>query len=131
REGQEVVATLAQQEPMPGQDVKTTLDLAKIRLLDSVLGDWTGSMLLMDFTSGAILGAVSKPGFDSNLFALGITPEQYQELKALDTPFYNRPFTGIYPPGSVFKPFTALMALEQGVVDPEYAWDTPVCWQKS
>jgi cell division protein FtsI/penicillin-binding protein 2 len=131
REGQEVVATVARREQTPGQDVRTTLDLAKIRLLDSVLGDWTGSMLLMDYTSGAILGAVSKPGFDSNLFALGITPRQYQELEALDTPFFNRAFNGVYPPGSVFKPFTALMALEQGVVDPEHAWDTPLRWQKS
>lgn len=130
-EGKQTISVLAKQEPSAGQDIETTLDLAKIRLLDSVLGDKTGSMLLMDFTSGDILGVVSKPGFDSNLFAQGITPSQYQGMVERDFPFFNRAFNGLYPPGSVFKPFTALMALEQGVFDPKYGWDTPQRWQVS
>ena len=131
QEDGKTISVLAQREPTPGQDIQTTLDLSKVRLLDSVLGNNPGSMLLMDFNSGDILGAVSKPGFDSNLFAMGITSGQYQELMAMDSPFFNRAFNSLYPPGSVFKPFTALMALEQGVVDPEFAWDTPLHWQKS
>lgn len=131
REDGENITVVAQRQPTHGQDVKTTLDLGKVRLLDTVLGDRSGSMLLMDYHSGDILGAVSKPGFDSNLFAMGITSKQYQELMNLDSPFFNRALNGLYPPGSVFKPFTALMALEQGVLDPESTWDTPLHWQAS
>jgi penicillin-binding protein len=83
----------------------------------------------MDYTNGDIIAVVSKPGFDSNLFALGITPGQYQELRELDSPFVNRGFDGLYPPGSVFKPFTALMALEEDLLDPQFKWDTPRQWQ--
>lgn len=126
-----IIAQIAKREPVDGKDVITTLDLTKIRVLDSALGARTGSILLLDFTNGEIIGAVSKPGFDSNLFALGITPGQYQELMRLDSPFLNRAFNGLYPPGSVFKPFTALMALEQDVFDPGDSWDTPRQWQQS
>ena len=101
------------------------------RQLDAVLGGANGSMLLLEFATGAIRGVVSNPGFDCNWFALGITAGQYRELADRDAPFVNRAFNGLYPPGSVFKPFTALMALEEGVYDPEYSWDTPLRWQKS
>jgi len=126
-----IIKVVAERKPIDGEDVITTLDLVKNRVMDTALGSRKGSILLMDYVKGDIIGAVSKPGFDSNLFALGITPAQYQELKQLDAPFFNRAFNGLYPPGSVFKPFTALMALEQGVVDPDYSWDTPRQWQKS
>src|SRR5690554_1010752 len=130
-EDNNIVSVLAQRELVEGSDVTTTLDLEKTRLLDSVLGDNKGSILLMDFNNGEIISAVSKPGFDSNAFALGITSQQYNELQELDAPFVNRAINGLYPPGSAFKPFTALMALEEGIVDPEYAWDTPRQWQPS
>lgn len=130
-EGDSEVAVVARRAPVPGRDVVTTLDLAQCRQLDAVLGGANGSMLLLEFATGAIRGVVSNPGFDCNWFALGITAGQYRELADRDAPFVNRAFNGLYPPGSVFKPFTALMALEEGVYDPEYSWDTPLRWQKS
>lgn len=125
------VSTLALREPVDGRDVLTTLDLEKSTMLDRVLGNRKGSILVMDFTTGELLGVASKPGFDCNLFARGITSSQYNSLMELDSPLFNRAINGLYPPGSIFKPFTALMALEQGVFDPSYSWDTPRQWQKS
>lgn len=122
-------ATIARRPVVQGADVVTTLDLNKCELLDGALGDWSGSLLLIDYNDGDILGVASKPGFDANLFNQGISAKQYEEMLALATPFVNRPFNGLYPPGSVFKPFTALMALEQNVFDPDRGWDTPVHWQ--
>jgi len=131
REDSQVVSVVAAKEAEDGKDVITTLDINKCHLMDTVLADRTGSMLLMDYSSGDILGVTSKPGFDSNLFALGISSRQYKELMELDSPFFNRAFNGLYPPGSIFKPFTALMALEEKVCDPDYSWDTPLQWQNS
>ena len=126
-----IVSVVAQREVINGSDVRTTLDLNMTRLLDRALGERKGSILVMDYTSGDIVSVISKPGFDSNLFALGITPAQYRELQELDSPLVNRAFDGLYPPGSVFKPFTSLMALEEDLFDPELSWDTPRQWQKS
>lgn len=128
-ENNNTLSVVAQRPVIQGEDVVTTLDLRKIRMLDAALGDWPGSVLLLDFTQGDIVGVVSKPGFDPNLFVQGISSAQYQELLALDSPFLNRAFNGLYPPGSVFKPFTALMALEENLFDPSYSWDTPRQWQ--
>lgn len=126
-----IISTVAQREAVNGNDIVTTIDIEKCRILDKVLGSRKGSIILLDFETGDLAGAVSKPGFDSNLFALGITPAQYSELVELDSPFLNRAINGMYPPGSAFKPFTALMALEDGACDPEYSWDTPRQWQKN
>ena len=123
------LSVIATQPVVQGVDVVTTLDLQKVRILDTALGDWAGSMLLLDFIKGDILGVASKPGFDCNLFVQGISSGQYEELLALDSPFLNRAFNGLYPPGSVFKPFTALIALEEKVFDPDASWDTPLQWQ--
>ena len=128
-ESNNIVAEVAGRPVIHGEDVTTTLDLRKIRKMDTALGEVSGSMILLDFKQGSIAGVVSKPGLDSNLFARGISSAEYQELLDRDSPFLNRAFNALYPPGSVFKPFTALMALEEKVLDPEFSWDTPQQWQ--
>ena len=125
-----VLSVVARRPVVDGRNMISTLDLQKCSRLDAALGEWPGCMLLLDFVEGDILGLASKPGFDSNLFVRAGSL-QYEELLALDSPFLNRAFNGLYPPGSVFKPFTALMALEQGVCDPTASWDTPQHWQGS
>jgi penicillin-binding protein 2 len=55
------------------------------------------------------------PTFDPNLFVEGIDQQSWNELNTSeDIPLLNRPLTGAYPPGSTFKPFMALAALELG-----------------
>lgn len=128
-ENDNVLAVVARRSAQPGVDVTTTLNLEKVKALDAALGQRTGCALLLDWARGDIIAVASKPGFDCNAIAQGLSNRQYQDLLALDSPFLNRAFNGLYPPGSIFKPFTALMALAEGVFDPEVAWDTPVHWQ--
>jgi len=62
-----------------------------------------------------VLAFVSKPTFDSNLFVEGIDQENWQMLnESPDRPLLNRALRGTYPPGSTYKPFMALAALETG-----------------
>lgn len=130
RDGQGNTLSVVARRPVePGRDVAVTLDLGKSQILAEALGGWPGSALLLNFQTGDILAVASNPGFDPNLLARGISSGEYEELLALDSPFLNRAFNGLYPPGSVFKPFTALMALEEEVFDPIESWDTPVLWQ--
>jgi penicillin-binding protein 2 len=60
---------------------------------------------------------VSLPGFDSNLFAEGISTENYQKiLNDKNLPMFNRAIAGTYPPGSTVKPMLAASALQEGAV---------------
>ena len=74
----------------------------------------------MDPKTGEVLAFVSKPTFDPNLFVDGIDQESWQELnESLDKPLLNRALRGTYPPGSTYKPFMALAALETGKRTPQ------------
>ena len=65
--------------------------------------------------TGGILALVSTPTFDPNLFVDGIRTEDWDLLNnSPDRPMVNRALNGAYPPGSTFKPFMALAALETG-----------------
>ena len=73
-----------------------------------------------------MLAFVSKPGFDPNLFVDGIDPQNWDELNnSPDRPLNNRALAGVYPPGSTFKPFMALAALELGKRTPEQRHQRP------
>jgi penicillin-binding protein 3 len=127
----ELEYVVAQKEAVDGTDLNLSLDLGLAAVAEAALGRSNGSVIILDHGTGEVLSLISKPGFDSNLFAQGITTEQFRELEALDSPFLNRAISGLYPPGSAFKPLTALMALSEGVITPEEAWDTPKQWQPS
>lgn len=70
--------------------------------------------------TGEILALVSLPGFDNNLFAAGISSQDYKNLITdKNLPLFNRAITGTYPPGSTVKPMIGLAGLEEGIVTPD------------
>ncbi len=74
--------------------------------------------LIMQTQTGKILGFVSLPAYDNNLFTRGITSADYQKLiEDEDKPLFNRAVNGEYPSGSIFKPIVALAALEENIID--------------
>jgi len=74
----------------------------------------------IDPRTGAVLALVSVPGYDNNLFAKGISKDDYSKLLSNpQNPLINRAISGIYPPGSTIKPVIASAALQEGVVTPE------------
>jgi len=76
-----------------------------------------GSVVVSDVQSGGILAYVSKPDFDPNVFMQRITPEIWAELNIPGKPMLDRVIHATYPPGSVWKPITAGLGLEKGIVD--------------
>ena len=71
----------------------------------------------IDPKTGGVLALVSLPSFDNNLFARGISSQEYQELlDNPDFPLFNRPTSGTYPPGSTVKPLIASAALQEGTI---------------
>jgi len=77
-----------------------------------------GAAVAIDPRDGGVLALVSLPGFDNNLFAGGISSDNYQKLiKDPSKPLFNRAISGKYPPGSTIKPLIAIAALSEGVID--------------
>jgi len=76
------------------------------------------AMVAIDPRDGSIIALTSLPSYDNNLFASGITKDQYHGLlENPSKPMLNRAVSGEYPPGSVFKPLLAAMGLEEGVIN--------------
>ncbi len=104
--------------PNPGSNIYLSLDLDLQRVAYNALEGRRGSVVAIDPTTGEILALVSAPSFDPNLFAVGMSNEQYDALQNnLDVPLFNRAVLGTYPPGSTIKPMLSLAALETGATN--------------
>jgi penicillin-binding protein 2 len=109
------IRTLSRTASQPGNNVTLTLDLRLQQVAEAAFGDRRGAVVALEPATGAVLAFVSRPGFDPNAFVDGIDPQYWSELNnSIDRPLYNRAIAGTYPPGSTFKPFMALAALELG-----------------
>ena len=113
--GGRAVRKLATSPATPGNTVMLSLDIKLQKLAEDMFGDRRGALVALDPKTGDVLAFVSKPTFDPNLFVDGIDTESWQALnESLDKPLLNRALRGTYPPGSTYKPFMALAALETG-----------------
>lgn len=122
------IRSLNQRPPISGNNLTLTLDSKLQSIAEKAFGARRGALVAIDPKTGGVLALVSMPTYDPNLFVDGITAENWKELnESGDKPMINRALNGLYPPGSTFKPFMALAALEtgrrtptQGILDPGY-----------
>ncbi len=113
--GGRAVRKLASTPATPGNTVMLAIDIKLQKLIEDMFGDRRGALVALDPRNGEILAFVSKPTFDPNLFVEGIDIENWQMLnESIDKPLLNRALRGTYPPGSTYKPFMAMAALETG-----------------
>jgi penicillin-binding protein 2 len=99
----------------PGNNIRLTLDIRLQEVAERAFGERRGALVAIEPATGGVLAFVSKPGYDPNLFVDGIDPQSWEALNtSADRPLNNRAIAGLYPPGSTFKPFMALAALELG-----------------
>ena len=120
--GGRAVSTMSRTEATPGSNLVLSIDIELQKILEEAFADFRGALVAIEPASGDILAYVSRPGFDPNLFVDGIDSQSWNELNtSLDRPLLNRPLQGTYPPGSTFKPFMALAALELGLRTPHQA----------
>lgn len=120
-----VLGTPEQSESRMGYNVETSLDKGLQEIMVSALSEsmknfnsQAGSVIAINPQNGNILGMVSLPSFDNNLFAEGISQEKYSELlNDPAKPLFNRSISGTYPPGSIIKPVIASAGLEEGIIN--------------
>jgi penicillin-binding protein 2 len=113
--GGRAVRRLSNQPSTPGNTLSLSIDIKLQALVEQMFGERRGALVAIDPRNGEVLAFVSKPTFDPNLFVDGIDVDNWRELnESLDKPLLNRALRGTYPPGSTFKPFMAMAALNSG-----------------
>lgn len=107
---------------VPGADLRLSIDLDLQQAMVDAFGELDGAAVAVDPRTGAVLGMVSLPSYDANLFVNGISHADYQALSgAPSRPLFNRNVLGGGPPGSTVKPVIALAGLDSGLRTPESA----------
>jgi len=126
---------------LKGKTIKLTIDTEIQKLCNELLNNLAGSISVMDIYTGEIVAMQSSPSFDPNLFLFGINQDDWQLIRNNPLkPLVNKTLSGLYSPGSTFKPMVALSALENGVIDENFKVNckgkiemygqTYHCWKK-
>lgn len=113
-------------EPNSGSDLWLTLDFDAQRAAEKAFEEKMGAAVAIDPNNGDVLAFVSKPSFDPNRFAYGISAAEWKKLVEDEFhPLQNRVIQGQYPPGSTYKIVVAAAALEEGIITPETKYFCP------
>lgn len=113
-----------------GEQLTTTIDVELQKLGEQLLANKLGSIVAIEPSTGEILAFVSSPGYDPNKMVGRETGKNYQQISSNPyRPLFVRPIKGRYSPGSAFKPLDALIALQDGVIDPNTTFNCPGYYQ--
>jgi len=120
------ITTLGQKNPIPGNNLYLTINskvqYAAEKALDEALqktpGSKGGGVIAIDPNNGQVIALASRPSFDPNKFAGGISVKDWGALiNNPRHPLKNRVTESAYPPGSIYKIVTAVAALEDKKVN--------------
>lgn len=107
-----------EKEPEHGPDLWLTIDTKIQRTLEEALSGVVGAGVVLDPRDGAVLAMASMPTFNP-----GEWRSRHRELLSDPArPLYNRALAGLYPPGSIFKPITAVAAFQRAAEDADFTW---------
>ena len=106
---------------LKGNTIKLTLDTEIQKKSAELLRGMAGSINVMDIYTGDIIAMQSSPSFDPNLFIFGISQDDWQLIRNNPLkPLVNKSLSGLYSPGSTFKPMVALSALENKIITKDF-----------
>lgn len=125
------------QQPQAGNAIRLTIDIDLQRAAEQALrygielargqGHWAangGAIVALDPRNGAVLAMASNPTYKPSVYVGRVQPAKLAPLvspraaKPVNYPSLNRASAGLYPPGSAFKPVTALAALQEHILSP-------------
>lgn len=107
-----------------GKNLYTSMDVKVQQLAEKLLQNKIGSAVAINPKTGGVIAMASSPGYNPNLLTGSQRRKTIGRL-LLDTarPIYNRAIKGQYPPGSTFKPLGALIALDEGLITPNFGYN--------
>ena len=135
------ISQLDHSDGVNGETIQITVDTEIQKFCNELLKGLAGSISVMDIYTGEIVAMQSSPSFDPNLFLFGINQDDWQLIRNNPLkPLVNKTLSGLYSPGSTFKPMVALSALENEVIDENFKVNctgkiemygqTYHCWKK-
>jgi len=108
------IAVVSKTPPTMGENLALSIDVDVQKAASEALGERTGAVVVMDVRTGELLTLLSKPGYDTNHFTLGLEVEQWNAwLHDPQKPLLNRTTQAAYPPASTWKIVTSLAALHR------------------
>ena len=117
-----LIRKLGSREAIAGDDVVTNIDFGLQEKVAEAMHGQLGVAVVSD-GKGEVLALYSTPSFDPNIFIAGDNAKISDLLGDPNKPFFDRAISGTYHPGSIFKPFVAIAALAEGVIDKDYHYD--------
>ena len=106
-----------------GRNLRTYIDIEVQQLAEKLMTNKVGGVIALDPKTGGIIAMASGPNFNPNDLTGPNKQKNYGRLQLdVAAPLLNRAIKGLYPPGSTFKPLGALVALDEGVIDPSYGY---------
>ena len=130
--GREVGAAseLEDTRPIPGSNIRTTIDLHLQLFCEKLMNDKKGVILVGDPSSGGVLAATSAPDYSPDFFTGLITKSNWEDMSTNpDKPLINRYIQGTYIPGSVVKMITQAALLKQDNFDKNNKHNCPGFYQ--
>jgi len=118
------VGTIQAANPVPGNNLVLSIDIDLQRKMTEVMKQTMGDSryavaVALNPQTGEVLGLVSLPSYDDNLFSSGISQADLDALlKDPSLPLVNHAISSLFPPGSIFKTVTGSAALQEGVATP-------------
>ncbi|MBU0687440.1 MAG: penicillin-binding protein 2 [Candidatus Margulisbacteria bacterium] len=109
------VRVVSSSDPVPGNDIKLTIDIELQEAVEEYLEGHYGASLVLNPKTGEILAMASRPVYDPVIFTEKIEAKTWEKIDRTNHPFMNRALS-IYPPGSTFKVVTLSAVLEEGLV---------------
>ncbi len=110
-----------------GYDLITSIDLKLQRYAEELMQNKIGAIVAIEPSTGEILAMVSAPSYNPQILAVDRNRvNAFNALRSDSTePLFNRALMAQYPPGSIFKPVLAAIALQEGVLTPDRGMGCP------
>ena len=113
-----VMKEIERVDGIAGERIDLSLDVRLQQKAYELLGEESGAVVMMNVNTGEVLAFASAPAFDPNMFANGLSSEEWEALNTNErNPLLNKAVAGLYSPGSTFKMIVGLAALESGTIN--------------
>ncbi|WP_016952366.1 penicillin-binding protein 2 [Anabaena sp. PCC 7108] len=115
---------LGEKQAKPGNDLHLTIDVELQKTAEKALGNRNGAIVALNPNNGEVLGMVSHPTFDPNIFSKQkLSQKDWKTVQGEDHPLVNRALS-VFPPASTFKIVTTTAGLESGKFSPNTVLQT-------